>query len=129
MGAALKKRAAKWDLLVAAVIILAALVLAVGLFPHREQGLSVRVVMDGQVLLQQDLSKLDTPVLFQVEGEYPLTLELTSTGVRVIETSCPGEDCMHMGTVSDAGRQIICLPNHLIVTLQGDAPDYDAVVG
>ena len=84
---------------------------------------------DGELLLSCRLDDLDEPVQFPVEGPYPLTLELSREGVRVAETACPGEDCLHTGTISRAGSQIICLPNRLVVTLEGEDSPYDAMTG
>lgn len=123
------KKARKGDLVVVAAVLLLAGMLTLFLLPRQEQALSVQVVQDGKVLLSCPLDRLEEPTLYRVEGEFPLVLELSKQGVRVIETSCPGEDCLHTGTVSDAGRQIICLPNRLIVKLQGTVPGYDAVTG
>ncbi|MGM9606711.1 MAG: NusG domain II-containing protein [Oscillospiraceae bacterium] len=129
MRAAQRKRVAWGDLLVALVILALAAALAVFLFPRSEQALTVRVVQDGELLLSCRLDDLDEPVLVPVKGPYPLTLELSREGVRVTETACPGEDCLHMGTISRAGSQIICLPNRLIVALEGEDSPYDAMTG
>ena len=129
MRAAQRNRVAWGDLLVALVILALAAALAVFLFPRSEQALSVRVVQDGELILSCRLSDLEEPMQFPVEGPYPLTLELSREGVRVLETACPGEDCLHTGMISQAGRQIICLPNRLVVTLQGESSSYDAIAG
>ena len=121
---------ARWgDLLVAVVILLLAGMLTLFLLPPREQALTVRVEQDGREIFSCPLGEADEPVVYALGGDYPLVLEITEQGVRVVETSCPGEDCLHTGTISQAGSQIICLPNRLIVTLQGGNPGYDAVTG
>lgn len=130
MRPAQKKGAAWGDLLVVlAVLALAVVVWIAALSPKSEQGLTVQVVLDGEVILSRSLDTLKEPITFPVEGVWPLTLELSKGGVRVAETACPGADCLHTGTISRAGRQIICLPNRLVVTLEGDAPSYDAIIG
>lgn len=129
MRAAQRKRACWGDLLVAAAILLAAGALALALLPPSGQALTARVVLDGELLLSCRLDELDGPMVFPVEGEYPLTLELSRDGVRVTQTACPGQDCLHTGTISAPGRQIICLPNRLVVTLEGEDLSYDAVTG
>ena len=129
MRSAQRKRASWGDLLVALVILALAVALAIFLFPRSEQALTVRVVQDGELILSCRLDDLDEPVQLSVEGLYPLTLELSREGVRVLETACPGEDCLHTGMISHSGRQIICLPNRLVVTLQGESSAYDAIAG
>lgn len=129
MRPAQRKRAAKGDLLVALVILALAAVLAVFLLPRQGQSLTVQVERDGETLLTCRLDELEEPMLYTVDGPYPLTLELSREGVRVAETACPGQDCLHTGTISSAGHQIICLPNRLIVTLTGGGAEYDAITG
>ena len=53
-------------------------------------------------------------------------------GVRVLESACPGQDCVHGGWVRRAGGRIICLPNRLVVSLRGSggaSEEFDAVTG
>ena len=93
--------------------------------------LTASVVLDGETVAEYDLSALDGPVTLTPEGTaYPLTIELTPEGVRIAESACPGQDCVHTGWISRAGGQIICLPNRLVISLAGDAdPGFDAVTG
>ena len=49
--------------------------------------------------------------------------------VRVLESACPGQDCVHAGQISRAGGRIICLPNRLVVSLMGSGGEVDAVTG
>ncbi len=123
------KRMRKGDLIVAAAVLLLAGILTLFLLPRQEQVLSVQVLQDGKALFSCPLEDLHESTLYTVEGEYPLVLEMSKDGVRVAETACPGQDCLHTGTVSHSGGRIICLPNRLIVTLQGADPGYDAVTG
>lgn len=129
MRAAQKTRATKGDLVVAAAIVILALLLGVCLLGRPSHTPTVQVVQDGTVLLTCRLDELEEPMQFSVEGVYPLTLELSQSGVRVLETTCPGEDCKHMGTISTTQRQIVCLPNRLVVSLKDTHSDYDAITG
>lgn len=129
MRAAQRKKMVRGDLLMGVVILFAAAALAFLLLPRSGQALTVQVVLDGKTVLSCRLDELSEPVQYTVDGPYPLTLELSASGVSVTETACPGEDCRHMGTISQAGRQIVCLPNRLVVTLEGANPSYDAMTG
>lgn len=122
-------RMTRGDLLMAASILVLAVVLVFVLLPRGQQGLTVQVTRDGEVLFSRSLKELSEPVEVSVDGSYPLMLELSENGVRVKETACPGEDCRHMGTITKAGQQIVCLPNRLVVALQGDALSFDAITG
>lgn len=129
MQAEQRKRAAWGDMVVGLIILIAAAILAVLLFSRSEQALTAQVVLDGEVIFSCRLDVLEEPQFFPVGEDNALVLEMSSAGVRVVETQCPGEDCMHTGTISRAGEQIVCLPNRVVVALQGKGVAYDAVTG
>ncbi len=123
------------DLVLILLVAAAAVVLLFALRPRGGTGgLTAVVSLDGTVVAEYPLADYDQPTQVSVEGApYPIALELSSDGVRVAESHCPGGDCLRTGTIHTAGQQIICLPNKLIVSLEGDsngpAPDIDAVAG
>ena len=48
--------------------------------------------------------------------------------IRVVESDCPTQDCVHTGEIYRAGQSIVCLPARIIVSLEGtpepgDGPD------
>lgn len=129
MQAKQRKRATWGDMVVGLIILMLAVILVALLLPHSEQALTARVVLDEQVIMSCRLDKLEEPLRFPVEGEYLLVLELSSKGVQVLEAKCPGKDCVHTGMISQAGEQIVCLPNRMVVSLQGKDTVYDAVTG
>ena len=49
-------------------------------------------------------------------------------GVRVTESPCKGQNCVHTGSVDKSGEAIVCLPLGFTVTLSGDG-EYDGVTG
>lgn len=125
-----QKKTVVWgDVLVVLAVLLFAAAVTLTLPAQNGQKLEVRVTVDGQVVLERQLSDLVEPIRFTVDEPHPLVLEIFADGVRVVETACPGEDCLHMGTISQAGEQIVCLPNRLVVTLKGNTSSFDAVVG
>lgn len=114
---------------VLAVLVLAAASAAVALPDRAGEELTAVVTLDGEKVFSRPLAELAEPAELPVEGPFPLTLELSAEGVRVVESSCPGEDCRHTGTISAAGEQIVCLPGRLVAAIEGASPSYDAVLG
>lgn len=119
------------------ILLVAAAAVAL-LFALRPQGgaeaLTVRVTVDSEPVAEYALADYTEPVQVAVDGvSWPLVLELSADGVRVAESDCPGGDCLRTGAIHSAGEQIICLPNKLIVSLEGasnaPASDIDAVAG
>ena len=129
--AADRRRPAPGDALVVLLVAAAAVLLLLFLRPAESNFLTVSIVLEGETVAEYDLSALEAPVSLTPEGTaYPLTIALTPEGVRITESACPGQDCVHTGRISRAGQQIICLPNWLVISLTGNAdPGFDAVTG
>ena len=130
-SAADRRRPTPGDLAVAAVVVAAAVALLLFLRPTDGNFLSATVVLDGETIAHYDLSALSGPEELTVDGAaYPLTIQAEPGRIRIVESSCPGQDCVHTGWASRAGQQIICLPNRLVISLEGSSSgDIDAVSG
>lgn len=131
LPAAKHRRPTVWDLVVAGAVVIAAGVLLYFLQPEQGNFLSASIVLDGESIAQYDLDRLTEPVILEVEeAAYPLTIEIQPGRIRIAESSCPGQDCIHTGWISQAGQQIICLPNRLVISLTGtNNSDIDAITG
>lgn len=130
-SAADRRRPVWGDGLVALLVAAAAVVL---LFLFRPEGgnfLTATVVLEGETIARYDLSALAGPEDLEVEGAaYPITIQAEPGRIRILESGCPGQDCVHTGWASQAGQQIICLPNRLVISLSGGASDdIDAITG
>ena len=116
------------------VVLLVAAAAVVLLFLFRPEGgnfLTATVVLEGETIARYDLSALAGPEDLEVEGAaYPITIQAEPGRIRILESGCPGQDCVHTGWASQAGQQIICLPNRLVISLSGGASDdIDAITG
>ena len=127
--AAERRRPTPWDLLVAILVAAAAVALLLALRQDTGNFLTATVVLE--TIAQYDLTTLTEPVTLEVDGaSYPLTIQAEPGRIRILESSCPGQDCVHTGWADRAGQQIICLPNRLVISLEGGATgDIDAVTG
>lgn len=86
---------------------------------------TVIVKVDGETVKYIDFSmdsvtKIETPY-----GNNTVCVENKS--VYVSESDCYGKDCVNYGKISDTNGHIICLPHHLVVYIQGENSDMDAV--
>ncbi len=50
-----------------------------------------------------------------------LVIEVNEGKIRVKEASCPEQICVHTGWISQAGQIIVCIPNHLLIQIEGQA--------
>ena len=130
-SAADRTRPTVWDGLVVLVILLLAGALFAALLPKETGGsLTLLVTLDGEEIGRYDLDEAAEGTLVTIEAPYPMTIELSPRGVRVAETACPHGDCAAAGWIDRAGEQIVCLPNRLILSLEGEeTTDIDVVIG
>ena len=110
-----KKKRLWFDL----ALILALLVLAGILFYNYrsagEQGASVVVLLNGEEAARYPLGR---------NGSYSLnggtnTLVIENGYAWMSEAACPDQICVHMGKIHLDGQLIVCLPNGVIVTVEG----------
>ena len=121
-----RKTAYRRDLIVAGVLLLAAVALLLFLKYRQDDttgtGPVVVVTLNGQEAARCPLS---------ADGTFPLNggsnvLVISGGEAWVSEANCPDKICMGMGKISRNGEFIACLPNRLIITIEGgeaDAPD------
>lgn len=117
-----------------ALVVLAVVLLAVGAallaYGGRGEGdLTATVKHRGQVVAQVALNTITEEKQIPVDGTYHLIVTLTKDGASIAESDCPGQDCVHTGRITRAGQSIVCLPEQVIVTLEGKAPPADVVLG
>lgn len=131
LSAADRRRPTLGDGLVALVVAAAALLLFFHLRPESGNFLSATVVLDSEIIARYDLSALTQPETLVVDDcPYPLRIQVEPGRIRVEESGCPGADCVHTGWADQAGEQIICLPNRLVISLSGNGDkEIDAVTG
>lgn len=58
-----------------------------------------------------------------------LTVEVEpGKGIRILESDCPAKVCLHHGWAAHTGETIVCVPNELLVEIEGEESEYDAVI-
>ncbi len=131
--AAERRRPTLWDGVIALLVVLAAGVLLVYLRPQEGNFLTASVVLEGELVAEYPLSELTQPVTLTLDDvPWPLTIQAEPGRIRIAESDCPSQDCVHTGWADRAGQRIICLPNRLVISLTGSggsAGEFDAVTG
>ena len=106
-------------LLIGSVLILAAVLLVFVLNRRGEAdpsgGACAVVLVDGEEAARYPLSK---------NGSFPLnggtnTLVIENGYAWMTDSECPDKICEHMGKIHMNGQLIVCLPNGVIVTVEG----------
>lgn len=91
-------------------------------FMPKKQGSKVVVKVDGQVLYTKSFSNETIEKKIETTYGYNL-LEIGHDYVQVLSASCPNKLDVKQGKISRVGESIICLPNHLLVTIEGEVDE------
>ena len=105
----------KRDLLLVGILLLAALLLFALTRGTRESGAEAVVTVDGTEVGRYPLSKAGT---FPLNGGTNI-LVIENGEAWVTEANCPDKICMGMGKISRNGEFIACLPNRLLIVVEG----------
>lgn len=109
------RRTLRADIMLIAAMLVLSLLLGIGLRVFGSAGAVAVVSVDGVETGRYPLSR---------EGSFPLnggtnTLVIENGTARVVDADCPDRLCVRQGTIRYTGQSIICLPNRLVVTLEG----------
>ena len=117
----------KGDFLAVGLVLMTALAVGALFFSSKEQNQQacVQIYQDGALIRELSLEENQT---FEIVGEYTNVIEIRDGKAAVIASDCPGEDCVHTGPVSRAGRSTVCLPNKVEIRIAG-ASEVDFTVG
>ena len=109
----------KGDAVVISFVIMLAILIGVVFWMKTgtEQGNIVVVYQEGEKIQELSLDK-DTEVL--IENDYTNKLIVRDKKVAIVESDCPGMDCVHSGWISGKGRSLVCLPNRVEIRIEGD---------
>jgi len=81
----------------------------------------------GNSPVQRVSLKMDRKI--EIKGEKgKAIIEIKDGRVRVVESSCLQKTCVNTGWINKPGQNIICLPNKVLITIEGkESPKIDAV--
>ena len=127
MVSAEQLRFRKGDLIaIAAVIVIALAVLLCFLPRNSDEPVYAQIYLNGQlvktVALDQDQS-------FVIEDRYRNEITVSGGNISITAADCPGQDCVHSGSIHAPGRVLVCLPNGLEIRVLSGEADVDFVVG
>ncbi len=115
---------------ITSVIIVAAVTLVVvfWIVMHRTRGTMAVVRVDGKIIATVDLTSHESQTLRITGVLGPLVIVADGKGsIQVMESTCPDQICVHTVPARSPGDQIICVPNHMVITVEGKATGIDAL--
>jgi hypothetical protein len=124
------KKTGFWVIIIAAVFVLA----AVGtLLVYRAQpdGATANIYSGGELVRSIDLSRVEESYSFVVTAEDggENTVLVEPGRICISEADCPDKVCVHQGYIENGVVPIVCLPNQLVIRIEGTDDEFDGVAG
>lgn len=105
------------DKLLVVLMIALGFVSLVALNHWTQPGERVVVEVNGQVVQQLDLQ---VPQQVIISGSIGKTIiEIGQGTARVLDSACPEKICVKTGKIHRAGELIVCVPNKVVVKIEG----------
>lgn len=123
----MRKLISRNDIILIASILIASLLIFVIIRSLHEPGEKVVIYVDGETVCTYSLSD---EVKVKIDGYNGGRNELRISGrtAYMTDASCPDKLCVHQGKADRVGESIVCLPNRVVVSIEGkDESGYDAV--
>jgi len=112
------------------ILILAATVAAfagIRYFKNDAGGHKIAVIkQDNKVIREIDLDRVEEPERITLTGKYNNKILVEKGRIRFEESDCPDLVCVHTGWLDERGSSAACLPNKVVVVIQGGNNEVDA---
>ena len=122
------ERIAKPDILLIGLLLAAGIVsfFAVRVLTQKD-GTAVRILLDGEPYGTYRLTEEQSiPII--INGAVTNTLRISEGKAKMEEADCPDQLCVHQNAIDRQGEMIVCLPNKIVVEVEGaQASDLDSV--
>ena len=127
MASAKELRFRKGDLIAIALVLLLAISVFLCFLPRRgEEAAYAQIYLNGQLV---KTVALDQDQTFQIQDRYCNQITVSDGKIAITDADCPGQDCVHSGSIHQSGRILVCLPNGLEIRIVSSDADVDFVVG
>ncbi|MDO5560329.1 MAG: NusG domain II-containing protein [Oscillospiraceae bacterium] len=82
---------------------------------------TARIYQDGKVIYTIDLDNVTQAYQIRVEGRHGAynIIDVQPGKIGVCEASCPDKICVKTGYISDGIMPVTCLPNKLVIVIEG----------
>ena len=96
-----------------------------GLFTAVGQGQRVVIEQDGKTVFTGNLRENHKVAIPGPLGD--TIVQVVEGGVRVLSSPCPAKICIRTGKIHRPGELLACVPNHLIVRVEGDEEKEESI--
>ena len=121
----MKKYIKKADIILLIVLIVIGLASTVFVTMSKSNGSTVIIEQNGKMYGKYSLYEDKT---INIKGDKTSnTVQIKDGKVKMTESTCKNQVCVRHSEISSGGESIICLPNRVIVRIEGKGGGYDAV--
>ncbi|MFT4106573.1 MAG: NusG domain II-containing protein [Lacrimispora sp.] len=106
-------------ILIAAILVISGLLSVSFYVRNRKPAEQVVVTVDGKTVTTLDLHK-DVDMTIDGYGGSTNHLIIKDGYCSVTDASCPDKVCVRTGKIHRSGELIVCLPNRVVVTVEGE---------
>ena len=122
-----KLRFCKGDWLAVAIVVVIAVAVMLCFLPGNDgESSCAQIYQNGQLVRTVELNEDQK---FLIEGEYCNEITVADGAITFTASDCPGQDCVHSGSIHSSGRSLVCLPNGVEIRVVSEETDVDFVVG
>ncbi len=107
----------KGDLLIFGMILLLIAATCIFLFSQKAEGQKYCIISQEHDIIKEVPLFKGKKQTITVSGQYQNIIEIDGERVRVLESSCPNQFCVHTGWITEGYQTIACLPNSLLIRI------------
>lgn len=86
-----------------------------------------KIYKNDKILHKINLNDVNEPYTIKVEDENKYNIIRVEKGKICMErASCPDKTCVYTGAIHNGYMPIVCLPNHVLITVEEGQGEYDA---
>lgn len=96
---------------------------------NTQHGTVAVIYQNGQEVQRIDLSAVTAAYTITLYGENNAEniISVENGAIFMQYASCPDKLCVHRGKLTGSGLPLVCLPNHVVIEIQGGSTEFDAV--
>lgn len=110
-------------LIVSILIIVAVLIGWKYLTVDQNEQLIAVITQDGELIKKINLSELKDSETVAIDEPLHQVILAKKGKICFYESDCPNQTCVNAGWLTKAGDRAVCLPNKVIITIEGESQE------
>lgn len=106
-------------ILIGVLLTIALLIFVIGNYVYGKAGAKVVITIDGEIYGTYSLEEEQT-IAIKKKDKTTNILQIKDGQASMITADCPDQLCVHQNAITKEGQTIVCLPNRVVVEIEGD---------